>query len=152
MPEPTRIAVVDDHPLFREGVSFTLRSAPDLEVIAEGASGPDAVRIVADHGPDIILLDVSMPGGGIEAAREIRRISPDTRIIAAIRPATAVRVTVDRGRQELLHATSSPTPNSRRHNKCAAVYGPCGWWRDSHRSESISARRRSRRSGETPVV
>jgi len=81
MPEPTRIAVVDDHPLFREGVSFTLRSAPDLEVIAEGASGPDAVRIVADHGPDIILLDVSMPGGGIEAAREIRRISPDTRII-----------------------------------------------------------------------
>ena len=81
MPEPTRIAVVDDHPLFREGVSFTLRSAPDLEVVAEGASGPDAIRIVAEHAPVIILLDVSMPGGGIEAAREIRRISPDTKII-----------------------------------------------------------------------
>jgi two-component system nitrate/nitrite response regulator NarL len=81
MPEPTRIAVVDDHPLFRQGVSFTLRSAPDLEVVAEGASGPDAIRTVAEHAPDIILLDVSMPGGGIEAAREIRRISPDTKII-----------------------------------------------------------------------
>jgi two-component system nitrate/nitrite response regulator NarL len=67
-----RVAVIDDHPLFRGGVVHTLQSAADMEVVGEGATAPDAVRLGSSHLPDIMLLDVSMPGGGIEAAREIR--------------------------------------------------------------------------------
>jgi two-component system nitrate/nitrite response regulator NarL len=70
-----RVAVIDDHPLFREGVVHTLQSAVDMEVVGEGATAKDAVRIATNHMPDIMLLDVSMPGGGIEAAREIQRNS-----------------------------------------------------------------------------
>jgi two-component system nitrate/nitrite response regulator NarL len=68
-----RVAVIDDHPLFRGGVAHTLQSAADMEVVGEGATAQDAVRMGTSHMPDIMLLDVSMPGGGIEAAREIRR-------------------------------------------------------------------------------
>jgi two-component system nitrate/nitrite response regulator NarL len=73
MPDRIRIAVVDDHPIFREGVSYTLRGASDMEVVAEGATAPDAIRIAMNHTPDIMLLDVSMPGCGIEAARQIKQ-------------------------------------------------------------------------------
>jgi two-component system nitrate/nitrite response regulator NarL len=73
MPDRIRIAVIDDHPLFREGVVHTLLHAHDMAVVGEGASAADAVRIAISDLPDIILLDVSMPGGGIEAAREIRK-------------------------------------------------------------------------------
>jgi two-component system, NarL family, nitrate/nitrite response regulator NarL len=73
MHDRIRVAVIDDHPLFREGVAYTLRSAADIEVVGEGATAQDAIRIGKSHVPDIMLLDVSMPGGGIEAAREIRR-------------------------------------------------------------------------------
>jgi DNA-binding NarL/FixJ family response regulator len=73
MPDRIRIAVVDDHPLYRDGVVLTLRSAPDIDIVAEGASALDAVRIGATHTPDIMLLDVSMHGSGIDAAAEIRQ-------------------------------------------------------------------------------
>ena len=71
MPDRIRIAVVDDHPLYRDGVVLTLRSAPDIDIVAEGASALDAVRIGATHTPDIMLLDVSMHGSGIDAAAEM---------------------------------------------------------------------------------
>jgi two-component system nitrate/nitrite response regulator NarL len=73
MPDRIRVAVIDDHPLFRGGVVHTLQSAADMEVVGEGATAQDAIRTSSSHLPDIMLLDVSMPGGGIEAAREIRR-------------------------------------------------------------------------------
>jgi two-component system, NarL family, nitrate/nitrite response regulator NarL len=76
-----RIAVVDDHPLFREGVAHVIRSSEFLEVVGEGATADDAVRIAKDSGPDIVLLDVSMPGGGIEAARAIARACPAVKLI-----------------------------------------------------------------------
>jgi two-component system, NarL family, nitrate/nitrite response regulator NarL len=76
MPERIRIAVVDDHPLFRAGVVFTLQSAPDMMIVAEGATAYEAVQIGRSHAPDIMLLDVSMPGGGIEAASELRLHCP----------------------------------------------------------------------------
>ena len=69
MGEPIRVAVIDDHPLFREGVAHTIQRSGSLSVIAEGASAEDAVRIAKAEMPDIVLLDVSMPGGGVEAAR-----------------------------------------------------------------------------------
>jgi two-component system nitrate/nitrite response regulator NarL len=81
MNDRIRVAVIDDHPLFREGVAHTIRSSKVLEVVAEGACADDAVRIAEDELPDIVLLDVSMPGGGIEAARAISRVCPIVKTI-----------------------------------------------------------------------
>jgi two-component system, NarL family, nitrate/nitrite response regulator NarL len=73
MSDCIRLAIIDDHPLFREGVAQTVRDASDMTVVGQGSSAQDAIRIVTTLAPDIITLDVSMPGGGIEAAREIQR-------------------------------------------------------------------------------
>lgn len=75
-----RIAVVDDHPLLREGVVGTLCAA-GLDVVGVGASAADAVRIAAEHAPQVMLLDISMPGGGVEAARAIAKAHPGIRTI-----------------------------------------------------------------------
>ncbi len=79
--EKIRAAVVDDHPIFRDGVVFILKSAGQFDVVASGGSMADALRIAADHSPDIMLLDVSMPGGGIVAATEIGRDHPSIKIV-----------------------------------------------------------------------
>lgn len=76
MSERIRVVVVDDHPLFREGVAHTLRGANFLELVGEGSTADDAVRIAKAELPNIVLLDVSMPGGGIEAARAIAHACP----------------------------------------------------------------------------
>jgi two-component system, NarL family, nitrate/nitrite response regulator NarL len=81
MSDRLRVAIIDDHPLFREGVVHTLRSARVLDVVGEGGTAEDAVRIARQELPDIILLDVSMPGGGIEAARSIARVCPIVKTI-----------------------------------------------------------------------
>jgi DNA-binding NarL/FixJ family response regulator len=81
MLERLRVAIIDDHPLFREGVVHTLRGAKALEVVGEGGSAEDAVRIAREVSPDIVLLDVRMPGGGVEAARSIARVCPVVKMI-----------------------------------------------------------------------
>ena len=81
MREKIRIVLVDDHPLFREGVAATLAGEPDLEVVGQGVSAGEAVRLVKDLLPDIVLLDISMPGSGIEAARQIAVSCPVVKIV-----------------------------------------------------------------------
>lgn len=81
MPEATTIVVVDDHPLYRAGVARTLSEASDLRVLGEGASADDAMELVRRARPNIVLLDISMPGGGIAAARRIAAEHPETLII-----------------------------------------------------------------------
>src|SRR3954453_16468093 len=81
MDKRIRIAVIDDHPLFRDGVIHTLRSAPDIEVVAEGATGQEAVDIGRRYAPHIMLLDTSMPGCRLEAAREIQRACPNVKAV-----------------------------------------------------------------------
>jgi DNA-binding NarL/FixJ family response regulator len=78
---PIRVAVVDDHPLFRDGVVATVNAVPEFQVVAQGASGSDAVRIARQQHPDIILLDVNMPESGIDAVREISVISPSVKTV-----------------------------------------------------------------------
>jgi DNA-binding NarL/FixJ family response regulator len=81
MPEPIRVAVVDDHAPYRHGVVSTVNDTTDFEVIAEGACGTDAVRIALDYHPDIMLLDENMPLSGTKAAREISKTCPSVKTI-----------------------------------------------------------------------
>ena len=76
-----RIAIVDDHPLFRQGVAATLNNDQALEVIGQGANAEQAIQIALDLLPDVLLLDISLPGGGIEATREIVRLCPYVKVI-----------------------------------------------------------------------
>jgi DNA-binding NarL/FixJ family response regulator len=76
MADTLQVPIIDDHPLFREGVAHTLGAQPDIEVVAEGESAADAVRIAGECLPDVMLLDVSMPGGGLNAVRQIARAFP----------------------------------------------------------------------------
>jgi len=76
-----RIAVIDDHPLFRESVVETLASAGSFEIVGEGATAGDALRLAQDLVPDIVLLDLRLPGGGVQAATSIVSVCPTVRII-----------------------------------------------------------------------
>ena len=78
---PIRLAVVDDHPLFREGVARSLLEIGGFEIVAEGGSAEDAQRIATESRPDILLLDLSMPGGGLQAVVETLRHRPDQKIV-----------------------------------------------------------------------
>jgi DNA-binding NarL/FixJ family response regulator len=77
-----RILVVDDHESFRRFVSDTLEERPDLQIIAEAQDGIEAVRQAEALQPDMILLDIGLPGlNGIECARRIGKLAPNSRII-----------------------------------------------------------------------
>jgi DNA-binding NarL/FixJ family response regulator len=76
-----RVAVIDDHPLFREGVTRSLSEIDGFEIVAEGSSKDDAIRIAESLRPDIILMDISMPGGGLNAIALILEISPSQKIV-----------------------------------------------------------------------
>ena len=76
-----KVGVVDDHPLFREGVTRSLSEVSDFVVVGEGANTSDAAMIAADARPDVLLLDVSMPGDGLSVIDEVLSISPDTKIL-----------------------------------------------------------------------
>ena len=81
MTEPVTIAVVDDHPLYRSGVVKTLAEAPDFRVVGEGGSAGDALDLARRAKPQLMLLDISMPGGGIEAARALQAQHPDCLVV-----------------------------------------------------------------------
>jgi DNA-binding NarL/FixJ family response regulator len=76
-----RVVVADDHPMFRAGVVASLAAQPDVQVVGEGDSAAEAIRLATLHEPDICLLDIAMPGGGLVAAREIRATLPQTRVV-----------------------------------------------------------------------
>jgi DNA-binding NarL/FixJ family response regulator len=82
MSETLRILVAEDHPLFRKGMISLLSSIPDFEVVGEAATGDEAVALAAELEPDVILMDLQMPGGnGIEATRRVLQQSPSIRIL-----------------------------------------------------------------------
>ena len=77
-----RVLLADDHVLLRGGVAAVLSSDPEIEVVGEVDSGPAAVEAAGRLNPDILLMDVQMPGGdGIAATAEVLRTAPDTRVI-----------------------------------------------------------------------
>lgn len=75
-----RAALIDDHPLFRDGVRQTLSLAGDIKVVAEGTCADDAIHIAQSMSPDVMLLDINMPGSGIAATTSITEAHPDIKI------------------------------------------------------------------------
>lgn len=67
------VLIVDDHPLFRQGLKDLLKMEPDLEVVGEGASGEEALRLVRDLRPNVVIMDINLPGmNGLQVTRQIR--------------------------------------------------------------------------------
>jgi DNA-binding NarL/FixJ family response regulator len=81
MSEPIRIAVVDDHPMLREGVVRTLLDEGDIEVVCEGGTATEAIDIAQRFLPDIMLLDMNMPGSGLTAIERISGLCPAVKLI-----------------------------------------------------------------------
>jgi len=82
MNDPIRVLVADDHPLFREGVIHSLASEPDFSVIGQAATGEEALRMARDLLPDVVLLDIAMPGwDGLLTAEKIATACPATKIV-----------------------------------------------------------------------
>ena len=75
------LAVVDDHPLFREGVIRSLGEIEGFVIVGEGSTKEDAIRIAEDERPDVLLLDISMPGGGLDALSQIIARVPDQKVV-----------------------------------------------------------------------
>ncbi|MCG3210527.1 MAG: Transcriptional regulatory protein LiaR [Anaerolineae bacterium] len=82
MTEAITVFIVDDHKVVRQGVRAFLDTQPDLVVVGEAESGAEAVEAVAEHAPDVVLMDLIMPGmDGVEATRQVKKVSPRTQII-----------------------------------------------------------------------
>jgi two-component system, NarL family, nitrate/nitrite response regulator NarL len=75
------LVIVDDHTLFREATITALQSDPQIRILGEGSSATDALTLAEQLRPDLILLDVAMPGGGLNAARAIASANPKIKIM-----------------------------------------------------------------------
>lgn len=79
---PIRVLVVDDHPVVRKGISVALSRSSGFEVVGEAADGDDAIRAAHDYHPDVILLDIDLPGrNGLSVAEVLRSQLPDIKVI-----------------------------------------------------------------------
>ncbi len=82
MTEPIRIVIADDHPVFREGVSHLLSVEPDLLLVGQAGSGEETLRLAMDLAPDVVLLDISMPGwGGLATLEKLSHACPATKVV-----------------------------------------------------------------------
>ncbi len=96
LPRKIRVLTVDDHPLFRQGVAAVIHSRDDMEVIAEGSNGIEAVELYRTYLPDVIIMDLRMPAlDGLEAISIIKTEFPDARVLV---------MTTSRGDAEALKA------------------------------------------------
>ena len=82
MTENTRIVLADDHPIVLTGLRNLIESEPDFAVVGEATSGPDALKVIRDAGPDIAVVDISMPGmSGIVLTRRLSEEAPHVKIL-----------------------------------------------------------------------
>jgi DNA-binding NarL/FixJ family response regulator len=115
--DPLRVLIVDDHPLFRSGLRALLGTLPDTAVAGEATTGEEAVASAAELQPDVIVMDLQMPGvSGIDATRRILDTSPhigilvvtmfedDYSVFAAMRAGAKGYVLKDMDEEDMLHA------------------------------------------------
>ena len=77
-----RVLLVDDHNLFRAGIRSLLQTVGGVEVVAEAGDGREGLRLIDAHRPDVVLMDIMMPGlNGLDAAARVARVCPDTRVL-----------------------------------------------------------------------
>ncbi len=77
-----KLLLADDHAVLRAGLKALLNAEPDMLVVAEAADGEEAIRKIQESAPDIVLMDITMPGmGGLEATREIKRRNPEIKVL-----------------------------------------------------------------------
>ena len=130
MEDTVRVLIADDHPLFREGMRGRLDRVADIAVVGEAASGQEAVELAQKLEPDVILMDIKMPGlNGIEATREIQQASPqigvlvltmfedDDSVFAAMRAGAKGYLLKDSGGEGVVHAIRAVASGE-------AVFGP----------------------------
>ena len=130
MEDAVRVLIADDHPLFREGMRGRLDRVADLAVVGEAASGDEAVELARELAPDVILMDIKMPGlNGIEATREILQAGPqvgvlvltmfedDDSVFAAMRAGAKGYLLKDSGGEGVVHAIRAVASGE-------AVFGP----------------------------
>jgi len=80
--DPITVIITDDHRMVRDGIRTFLQAQPDIKVIAEAETGEKAVELAAEHAPDVVLMDLLMPGsGGVECTRKVKNVSPRTQVI-----------------------------------------------------------------------
>jgi DNA-binding NarL/FixJ family response regulator len=80
-----KVLCVDDHPLLREGVARKIERQPDMEVVGSAGTGQEAVMMYLRHRPDVVLMDLQLPGmGGQQAIEAIRREDPNAKIIVCV--------------------------------------------------------------------
>ena len=81
-PPASSVVIIDDHPLFRKGVRQLLELEPALAVVAEASNGEEGAQLVAQHEPDLVLLDLNMKGmGGLKTLEAIKQHNPETRVV-----------------------------------------------------------------------
>ena len=81
-PKPIRIALVDDHPILRQGIAALISDQPDLQLVGQASNGLEAIEQFRLHRPDVMLMDLQMPGmNGIDAMSAIRGEFPDARFV-----------------------------------------------------------------------
>jgi DNA-binding NarL/FixJ family response regulator len=110
-PSPIRVLVADDHAVVREGIRHVLAPAHGFDVVGEAGSGAEAVKLAGECGPDVVVLDVSMPGGtGLDVIDDVRRAAPGARvlILSVHDEAEYVLQGVRAGAQGYLRKDSSP--------------------------------------------
>lgn len=77
-----KLLLVDDHPVFREGLAALLGTRSNFQIVGQASNGGEAVKLAREFSPDLVLMDINMPGvNGIEATRQIHSELPDTRIV-----------------------------------------------------------------------
>ncbi len=82
MADPITVMIVDDHEMVRRGACSYLEAQPDISLVAQAASGEEAVRLAQEFVPDVILMDLVMPGmDGVETTRRVKNVSPRTQIV-----------------------------------------------------------------------
>ena len=79
---PIRVLIVDDHPVVRKGLASFLANEPDLVVVGAAVDGEEALKLADEHVPEVVLMDLSMPGiGGIEATKQLIQAHPGIRVL-----------------------------------------------------------------------